>query len=159
DDSLAAYGKSAELPANSTAVTAEYASALARLGRVVEAEDRFQKLLAQAPNDVSALIGLGSIRARSGNTDEAARLFDRAMSDPAIAPKQFELIATTWLDVSKPRMAVDALNRGLGFFPYAPSLLIPLTWIRATNLDDELRSAKEADRLANELIRAGGKGD
>ena len=52
-------------------------------GRIKEAEDAFEAVLAQAPQDPDALGGLGLVRLRQGHTAEARSLLSRAIeADP-----------------------------------------------------------------------------
>jgi tetratricopeptide (TPR) repeat protein len=57
--------------------------ALARLGRLREAEADFRQVLAAVPNDTDALLDLGSVLRREGRATEALEALDRAQSlDP-----------------------------------------------------------------------------
>ncbi|MFC7735748.1 cellulose synthase subunit BcsC-related outer membrane protein [Roseomonas sp. GCM10028921] len=75
-------------PADPNAVARQSAFARLDTGGITDAARGFEALIAANPNDADALGGLGVVRLRQGNNQEARRLLERAVAaDPSRAPQ------------------------------------------------------------------------
>lgn len=130
-------------------ITAEQALAAWTAGRLAEAEDAAERLLARAPNDLLALLLLAACALRRQLPDRALTFADRAI---AVAPDDHRAWNTKGLALKalgRGHEAEDALRRALALAPSDPAVLTNLANLLLARGDAAAALASFAEALAH----------
>ena len=115
------------------------------LGRIAEADRRFEELLRTQPEHAAASLGLARVRQRQGRMGECSNLVSRCLASPHAAREALTLLAAVKLSAGDQDGAATAARQGRGLPPDAPW---PDPWWRETLQWRVGRKARLADASA-----------
>jgi len=129
------------------------ALALARTGRLEEAEHHFRQALAVRPDSAEVLRSLGIVSSANHRIEEAQRYLEQSLRlNPNDAVTHAELGAMR-LRQNRLTEAVQHLRTALSLDPQQPRALERLAWVLATAPAPELRNGTEAVLLAERAVQ------
>lgn len=129
-----------------------YGIALARRGRLAEAEAQLQAAVTIAPEDAMARVRLGSVLAQQGKTDAAIPHLERAIANRPDDPAAYRLLGQIYADRGQEALAVQNLSRAVIAMGNDPELLVRLAVILADARDPAVRDGARAAELAQRAV-------
>jgi tetratricopeptide (TPR) repeat protein len=102
----------------------DQAIAAHRQGRLSEAEQSYQRILAAAPGNPQASYSLGMLRAQQGRLQEALDLIGSVMTIVPNSPEMLWNHGNLLLQAGRYAEALASFDRGLGYEPRNPGLLL-----------------------------------
>jgi len=122
-----------------------------RLAEVVEARHRpeeerkaWESLLREDPEDVEALLALGRLALKGGDSSTARAWFGQVLVVSRDEPGSRASVAFAWLDARRAPEAMQVIEEGLAAFPKEPRLL----YAKGLILQDQRRWEESAEAFA-----------
>lgn len=124
-------------------------------GAVVEGEQTLDNLIRQAPKLYLPLLRKGELQLARRNWNDAAEYLLKGISLAPEGERPALYVSTggTFYNQQQHALAARVYRAGLADRPVA-EMACYLAWILSTSRDDSLRNGKEAQRLAEEAVKA-----
>ena len=151
-------GTVAAQPDNPRAQVA-YGEALARAGRLADAETAYTAALRVAPADVVALVRLGTVQAALGRPDEATATLERALAIRGNDPDAHRALGRLYALRGESARAVPHFDAVLATYPDDVTVLSALATLLADAPDPMVRDPARAVSIAERAVVLTGRGD
>ena len=132
-----------------------YGEALARAGRVSEAETQLWRAVELAPGSPTARVRLGSVLAQRSRYEQAAAEFNAALALRPGDADAHRFLGEIYAIQRQDRLAVQHFSAALAAVPGDAMIMGRLASILANSHDATVRDPQRAGRLAEEAARLG----
>lgn len=152
EEAIGHFRKAIEIKPDYADARVGLGAALGDLGRMVEAEAEFRTALEIDPKNETAMHNLATLLSRVGRHFEAKQYYEQVLSRKPRRVPDLVGLANSLSALGDQKEAVRLLARALHYDPNSWEAANNLSWAYATSPDPEIRTPREAVRLALEAL-------